>query len=169
MKKCLDFGPADSHVVLRPRPGYVPKVQTTPFRDQVVTLQVISPDEGDPALSLLCPVHALGIYLDHTQSFRLYEQLFVCFGEQQKGKAVSKQRRFHWIVDAIFLAYKAQGVSLGKRAHSTRGVAVSSALANGALLADICRAAGWATPNTFTRFYNLHMEQLSSQVLALVT
>ncbi len=23
---CLEFGPADSHVVLRPRPGYVPKV-----------------------------------------------------------------------------------------------------------------------------------------------
>ncbi|KAI2655623.1 Transposon Ty3-G Gag-Pol polyprotein [Labeo rohita] len=31
---CLEFGPADSHVVLRPRPGYVPKVPTTPFRDQ---------------------------------------------------------------------------------------------------------------------------------------
>ncbi|KAL0148870.1 hypothetical protein M9458_055879 [Cirrhinus mrigala] len=39
---CLEFGPADSHVVLRPRPGYVPKVPTTPFRDQVVTLQAIS-------------------------------------------------------------------------------------------------------------------------------
>ncbi len=24
--------------------------------------------------------------------------------------------------------------------------------------ADICRAAGWATPNTFTRFYSLHVE-----------
>ncbi len=33
----LEFGPADSHVVLRPRPGYVPKVPTTPFGDQVVT------------------------------------------------------------------------------------------------------------------------------------
>ena len=28
---CLEFGPADSHVILRPRPGYVPKVPTTPF------------------------------------------------------------------------------------------------------------------------------------------
>ena len=30
---CLEFGPGDAHVVLRPRPGYVPKVPTTPFRD----------------------------------------------------------------------------------------------------------------------------------------
>ncbi len=29
------FGPVYSHVVLRPRPGYVPKVPTTPFCDQV--------------------------------------------------------------------------------------------------------------------------------------
>ncbi len=39
------------------------------------------------------------------------------------------------------------------RAHSTRGVASSWTLARGASLADICRAAGWATPNTFARFY----------------
>ncbi len=38
-------------------------------------------------------------------------------------------------------------------------------LAHGASLADICRAAGWATPNTFTRFYNLRVEPVSSQVL----
>ncbi len=30
---CLQFGPADSQIILRPRPGYVPKVPTTPFRD----------------------------------------------------------------------------------------------------------------------------------------
>lgn len=30
---------------------------------------------------------------------------------------------------------------------------------------DICRAAGWATPNTFTRFYSLRVEQVSSCVL----
>ncbi len=34
-----------------------------------------------------------------------------------------------------------------------------------ASLADICRAAGWATPNTFARFYNLCVEPVSSRVL----
>ncbi len=52
---CLQFGP----VILRPRPGYVPKVPTTPFRDQVVSLQRLPPEEADPSLTLLCPVRAL--------------------------------------------------------------------------------------------------------------
>ncbi len=30
---CLKFGPADSQIILRPRPGYVPKVSTSPFGD----------------------------------------------------------------------------------------------------------------------------------------
>ncbi len=164
---CLQFGPADSSATLRPRPGYVPKVPTTPFRDQVVNLQALPPEEADPALALLCPVRALRQYTDRTQSFRTSEQLFVCYGGQQKGKAVSKQRMAHWIVDAITLAYEAQGVPcpLRLRAHSTRGVASSSALARGASLADICRAAGWATPNTFARFYSLRVEPVSSCVL----
>ncbi len=164
---CLQFGPADSSATLRPRPDYVPKVPTTPFRDQVVNLQALPPEEADPALALLCPVRALRQYTDRTQSFRTSEQLFVCYGGQQKGKAVSKQRMAHWIVDAITLAYEAQGVPcpLRLRAHSTRGVASSWALARGASLADICRAAGWATPNTFARFYSLCVEPVSSCVL----
>ncbi len=61
-EECLVFGPAYSHVVLRPRPGYVPKVSNTPFRDQVVNLQALPSEEADPALVLLCPVRALRIY-----------------------------------------------------------------------------------------------------------
>ncbi len=37
----LEFGQADSSATLRPRPGYVPKFPTTPFRDQVVNLQAL--------------------------------------------------------------------------------------------------------------------------------
>ncbi len=45
----------------------------------------------------------------------------------------------HWIVDAITLAYQAQGVPcpFRLRAHSTRSVASSWALARGASLTDI--------------------------------
>ncbi len=166
-EECLVFGPVYSHVVLRPRPGYVPKVPTTPFRDQVVNLQALPSEEADPALALLCPVRALRIYVTRTRSVRSSEQLFVCHGGQQKGKAVSKQRLAHWIVEAVALAYQSQGepCPLGVRPHSTRSVASSHALAHGASLADICRAAGWATPNTFARFYNLRVEPVSSRVL----
>ncbi len=166
-ESCLEFGPGDGQVLLSPQPGYVPKVPTTPFRDQVVSLQALPLEEADPALALLCPVRALRLYTDRTQSLRTSDQLFVCYGGQQKGKAVSKQRMAHWIVDAIALAYQAQGVPcpLRLRAHSTRGVASSWALARGASLTDICRAAGWATPNTFARFYSLRVEPVSSRVL----
>ncbi len=63
----------------------------------------------------------------------------VCHGGRQKGNAVSKQRMAHWIVDAITLAYQAQGVPcpFRLRAHSTRSVASSWALACGASLTDI--------------------------------
>ncbi len=57
-EECLVFLPANSHVVLRPRPGYMPKVPTTPFCDQVVNLQALSLEEADPALALLCPIRA---------------------------------------------------------------------------------------------------------------
>ncbi len=142
-EECLVFGPVYSHVVLRPRPGYVPKVPTTPIRNQVVNLQALPSEEADPALALLCPVRALRIYVTRTRSVKSSEQLFVCHGGQQKGKAVSKQRLAHWIVEAVALAYQSQGepCPLGVRAHSTRSVASSHALEHGASLADICRAA----------------------------
>ncbi len=111
---------------------------------------------------LFYPVRELRYYVERTQSFRTSDQLFVCHGGRQKGNAVSKQRMAHWIVDAITLAYQAQGVPypFRLRAHSTRSVASSS-------LTDICRAAGWATPNTFDRFYSLRVEPVSSCVLTL--
>ncbi len=120
----------------------------------------------------MCPSFALSVYaprqsVDRTQNFRTSEQLFVCYGGQQKGKAVSKQRMAHWILDTISLAYEAQGVPCPLRlhAHSTRVVASSWMLACGASLADICRAAGWATPNTLAGFYSLCVELVSSCVL----
>ncbi len=137
------------------------------FCDQVVNLQALPSEESDPALALLCPVRALCIYVDCTRSFRSSEQFFVCHGGQQKGKAVSKQRLAHWIVDAVALAYQSQGepCPLGVRAHSNRSVASSHALVHGASLADICRAAGWATPKTFARFYSFCVEPVTSCVL----
>ncbi len=35
---CMDFAPGLVKVTLRPRPGYIPKVLSTSFRSQVVTL-----------------------------------------------------------------------------------------------------------------------------------
>ncbi|KAI2655638.1 hypothetical protein H4Q32_024231 [Labeo rohita] len=135
---CLEFGPVNSHAVLRTRPEYMPKVPTTPFRDQ----------EDDANFILPSTLRITWNELSHSD---IPKQLFVCYGGQQKGKAVSKQRFPHWLVDAIRMAYQARGLPcpLGVRAHSTKAVAALAAFANGASLTDICRATGWATPNTF--------------------
>ncbi len=71
----------------------------------------------------------------------------------------------------IPLAYQAQGVpcSFRLRAHSTRSVASSWALARGASLTDICRAAGCATPNTFARFCSLRVESVFSSQMGRST
>ncbi|TRY93182.1 hypothetical protein DNTS_006308, partial [Danionella cerebrum] len=97
-ESCLEFGPGDSLVTIRPRPGFIPKVPSVPFRDQVVTLQALPREEAEPAQGSLCPVRALRIYLDRTRELRRSQQLFICFGGQRKGSAVSKQRLAHWLV-----------------------------------------------------------------------
>ncbi len=127
----------------------------------------VAPWGGRPSPALLCPVHALRWYVDRTQSFRTSDQLFVCYGGRQKGNDVSKQRMAHWLVDAITLAYQAQGepCPLRLRAHSTRIVSSSWALARGASLTDICSTVVWATLNTFARFYSLCVETVSSCAL----
>ncbi len=66
-EKCLVFRPAYSHIVLRPRPGYVLKVPTKLFRDQVVNLQALPSEEADPALVLLCALLIVHIRGPHPE------------------------------------------------------------------------------------------------------
>ncbi len=58
---CLQFGPNDSKVVLKPRHGYVPKVLSTPFRVQVISLSALPPSDEDQELNILCAIRALKI------------------------------------------------------------------------------------------------------------
>ncbi|KAK3552531.1 hypothetical protein QTP86_013908 [Hemibagrus guttatus] len=109
---------------------------------------------------LLCPVRALKTYLHRSGSCLKSPSLFICFGSWNKGNPVSKQCLAHWVVEAITQAYEARGITLllGVRAHSTRDVVSSSALARGVPLQEICAAAGWSSPHTFIRFYNLDLD-----------
>ncbi len=81
----LEFEPNDSKIVLKPRHGYIPKVLSTPFRVQVITLLALPPSEQDQRLNLLCPVRALRIYIERSAPLRQSEQLFVSFGGCTKG------------------------------------------------------------------------------------
>ncbi len=135
---CMDFAPGLVKITLRPRPGYIPKVLSTSFRSQVVTLHFASSE--DERLHLLCPVRALKLYVDRAKVWRKSPQLLICFGAGRRGLATSKQRISHWVRDAISLAYEVRNLPspLSLRAHSTRGVASSQALFRGVPLEDIC-------------------------------
>ncbi len=170
---CIRFGPGDCSVTLRPRMGYVPKSPSTPFKIQTVSLSALSSEsaassEADAQTSV-CPVRALRIYIDRSASFRQSNQLFVCYGGCASGRAVSKQRLSHWIVDAITAAYTNQGLEcpLHIRGHSTRAMASSWAWSRGMSIQDICVAAGWSSENTFARFYRLDVQSFASQVLSV--
>ncbi len=171
---CMDFAPGLVKVTLRPRPGYIPKVLSTSFRSQVVTLHSFHPppfaSSEDERLHMLCPVRALKLYVDRSKVWRKSPQLLICFGAGRRGLATSKQRISHWVRDAISLAYEARKLPspLSLRAHSTRGVASSQALFRGVPLEDICVATGCSSPHTFVRFYNLDVDTApGSQVLSV--
>ncbi len=170
---CIRFGPGDCSVTLRPRMGYVPKSLSTPFKTQTVSLSALSSEStasrDADAQTSVCPVRALRIYIDRSASFRQSDQLFVCYGGCAKGRAVSKQRISHWIVDAITAAYTSQGLEcpLHIRGHSTRAIASSWAWSRGMSIQDICAAAGWFSQNTFARFYRLDVQSFASQVLSV--
>ncbi len=140
-----------------PRPGYVPKVLSASFGSQVVTLHSFHPSpfasSEDERLHILCPVRALKIYVDRSKLWRKTHQLLVCFG-------AGRRRITHWVRDAISLAHEMRGLPslLSVRAHSTRRVGSSQVLFRGALIEDICVAAGWSSPHTFIRFYNLDLD-----------
>lgn len=107
---CLELRPNDSKIVLKPKHSYLPKVFSTPFRAQVITLFVLPPSERDQELNLLCPVRALKVYVEHSAPFRQSDQLFVCFGGCTNGCSVTKQRLSKCIIDAIMLAYSSLGL-----------------------------------------------------------
>ena len=166
---CMEFGPNDSRVILKPKHGYVPKSLNTPFRAQVISLSALPVSEEEGEAGFLCPVRALRAYVSRSSVFRQTEQLFVLFSGRSKGLAVSKQSLSRWIVDAIALAYTSKGLQcpLGVKAHSTRGMASSWAWSSGIALQDICMAAGWASPSTFIRFYNLEVPALQAKLLSV--
>ena len=166
-ESCCCILPGNTGVVLCPNPLFLPKVLTDFHLNQSVELRSLRPsqeaDEGQEE-SVLCPVRALKIYMQRTAALRRTDQLFICFGPQCLGEPVSKARLSHWVVEAIQQAYRETGkpVPVEVKAHSRWGVSTSWALWHGATLSEICVAATWSTPTTFTQFYCLNVAASTS-------
>ena len=159
---CLRWNTDGSGVTLWPNVAFLPKVLSRSHLNQPIRLASFRPPPGEvkEKLGLLCPVRALRAYTNATLGIRQgTDQLFVCYGGPNKGYALSKQRLSHWIVDAISHAYGVSGNSMppGVRAHSTRSLSTSWAALRGVPLEDICAAASWASPGTFSRFYRVNV------------
>ncbi len=106
---CLEFGPNDSKVILKPRLGYV-MYRLHSVKSSGHSASTLSPSTGSQ-LSLLCPVRALRVYIEHSASYGKSEQLFVGFGNRAKGGPGTKQGISRCLVDAITLAYSSLGCS----------------------------------------------------------
>ncbi len=163
---CLQFGPADSQIILRPRPGYVPKVPTTPFRDQVVSLQALPPEEADPALALLVPSE----HWDTTLTGRKLQDLrpALCLSRRPAERECRLQAEDGPLDSGCHHpGLSGTGCALPVQVESSLYEKSSVLLGAGLwrLTDRYCRAAGWATPNTFARFYSLRVEPVSSCVL----
>ncbi len=159
-EKCLVFGPAYSHVVLRPRPGYVIKVPSTPFRDQVVNLQALP--WGRSSLGIAVSRKNIArICGPHPELQKLWAAL--CLPQRSTEREGCLQAK----VGPLDSGCHRPCVPISRRAvpPGDEGSLHSYALAHGASLADICRAVGWATPNTFARFYSIRIEPVSSRVM----
>ncbi|KAL0193181.1 hypothetical protein M9458_011477, partial [Cirrhinus mrigala] len=69
-----------------------------------------SSQEDDPNLTYVmpspCPAHLHGT----NSALEMFGTALVCYGGQQKGKVVSKQRISHWLANAIWMAYRARGL-----------------------------------------------------------
>ncbi|KAK9542065.1 hypothetical protein VZT92_002063 [Zoarces viviparus] len=158
-ESCLRWNSDGSGVTLWPNAAFLPKVLTRSHINQPIQLAAFDPPSGEERSRLLCPVRALRAYVEATACIWRSEQLFISYGGPKKGCALSKQRLSHWIVEAIAQAYKASDRPLpsGVRGHSTRSVSTSWAALRGVPIEDICAAASWASPSTFTRHYRVNV------------
>lgn len=153
-------------VVLRPDPIFIPKVNTWFHRAHELSLPSFCPNPNHPkeqAWHNLDVRRALRFYTERTREFRLTETLFVKFQGNRKGGRVSTPTLSRWLKMGIEAAYRAIGLEppVGITAHSIRGAAASAAFEGVCSMGDICRAATWSSPNTFTKHYHIDTTALA--------
>jgi hypothetical protein len=147
--------------ILRTRSGFLPKVPSLANIEKKIEFQPYGIDEDGNILPqhTLCVTRALKQYLKVTKSFRQSNQLFVCYGGQEKGQAAAKATLARWIKDAICEAYTAVGKTPpgGIKAHSVRHASASWNQLKGTSVLDICQQMNWTTEHTFIKHYKLDL------------
>ncbi|MDJ0933721.1 hypothetical protein [Breoghania sp.] len=146
-------------VILEPYPGYLPKIRSTAegeARYQPIVIRPLSPFTDDPGELALCPVKALRDY--HAWAERRSpgrKRFFLSL--RQDGHPVAKATISAWVVKLLKFAYRHASEEDARLAstsvHEIRALAASIALQSNFALAEVLRAATWATPGVFAAFY----------------
>lgn len=142
-------------VRIRPVPDFLPKTAVPWHLGQDIVLPDL--DRSHKKLNVR---RSIKYYLKKSNKVLQDNQshLFVAFGGIKKGQSVTNQTIARWLVSTVHLAYTLEGMELPKlTAHSTRGLATSTALFKGASILDIMKAADWRSMNTFARHYGLNL------------
>ncbi|XP_047028734.1 uncharacterized protein LOC124636613 [Helicoverpa zea] len=106
----------------------------------------------------ICPVSALGCFLELTKDLRKTKNLFISINKPHKS--VTSQTLSRWIKSILGTC----GIDVTTfSAHSTRHASTSKAYKTGVNLDLIRKTAGWSNYSTFARFYNRNVNEIDKQ------
>ncbi|XP_053340961.1 uncharacterized protein LOC128511937 [Clarias gariepinus] len=94
----------------------------------------------------------------HNWHMTALEMMAVCASPGRTASPAADQEGSIVPSSRINSPSKTQAVKSMVRAHSTRGMAASKALAAGSTPQKVCDAAGWSTPHTFVKFYAVNLD-----------
>uniref|UniRef100_A0A803JL00 Tyr recombinase domain-containing protein n=1 Tax=Xenopus tropicalis TaxID=8364 RepID=A0A803JL00_XENTR len=151
----------EDRAVLRTVPEFLPKVVSS-FH---INTEIVLPsfcnnpkNEKEARLHRLDVVRTLKVYVSRARPIRKTETLFIIPSGARKGLPATKTTIARWIKETVRRAYlvrkKVPPIKL--RAHSTRAIGASWAHRNAATAEQVCRAATWSSPHTFTKFYHFN-------------
>ena len=111
----------------------------------------------------LCPVLCARDYLQRVSDIRgQHKPLFLSYAAPHAPINTQTAARYMKSI----LACSNIDITVFISAHSVRSASTSKANNLGMSLKDICQAAGWSSPHTFQRFYNLPIERnLGQEIL----
>ena len=145
-------------VRLVPALGFLTKNQSASFHPPEIFVPDITKHSGSADDKPWCPVRTLKWYLARTKQLRgATSQLFIT--TVRPHHAASRDTIARWIVSAIKFAnvnWPSPPDNQTLRsitAHDVRAVSASWAFFRGVPMEDICKAACWKTPSTFTSCY----------------
>ena len=153
---------------LIPALGFLTKNQSTSFQPPDIFVPDITKHSGSSDDKPWCPVRTLKWYLARTKQLRgTTSQLFIT--TVKPHHPASKDTIARWTVSAIKFANRNwpsppddDETLRGITAHDVRAVSSSWAFFRGVPMEDICKAACWKTPSTFTAYYLSDIPQRDS-------